>query len=127
MQVKLQVSSEDHACFNKTDTTFHDFHHDNHMFLQGNPGMPSGHIPVYCLCILPHNAHQFPGATSDHLNMYVSIIIMKTSKGPFKTIVLPSTLPLSTLKLGDVTHLLAPPAHGEAFDQVSVSDLNFHQ
>merc|ERR1719398_233423 len=28
--------------------------------LQGNPGMPSGHIPVYCLCILAHNAHQFP-------------------------------------------------------------------
>ena len=50
------------------------------MFLQGNPGMPSGHIPVYCLCILAHNAHQFPGATSDHLNMYVSIVIIKTSK-----------------------------------------------
>merc|ERR1711928_272603 len=28
--------------------------------LQGNTSMPSGHIPVYCLCILPHNAHQFP-------------------------------------------------------------------
>merc|ERR1712080_148331 len=28
--------------------------------LQGNPSMPSGHIPVHCLCILPHNAHQFP-------------------------------------------------------------------
>merc|ERR1712212_913847 len=25
-----------------------------------NTSMPSGHIPVYCLCILPHNAHQFP-------------------------------------------------------------------
>ena len=97
------------------------------MFLQGNPGMPSGHIPVYCLCILPHNAHQFPGATSDHLYLYVSIVMIKTSKGPLKTIVLPSTLPLSTLKLGDVIHLLAPPAHGEAFDQVSVFDLSFHQ
>merc|ERR1712172_396339 len=28
--------------------------------LQGNTSMPSGHIPVYCLCILPRNAHQFP-------------------------------------------------------------------
>merc|ERR1711971_628551 len=28
--------------------------------LQGNTNMPSGHIPVYCLCLLPRNAHQFP-------------------------------------------------------------------
>merc|ERR1712181_22263 len=28
--------------------------------LQGNANMPSGHIPVHCLCLLPRNAHQFP-------------------------------------------------------------------
>jgi len=28
--------------------------------LQGDPSMPSGHIPVHRLCFLPHNAHQFP-------------------------------------------------------------------
>merc|ERR1711974_373813 len=28
--------------------------------LQGNTNMSSGHIPVDCLCIFPHNAHQFP-------------------------------------------------------------------
>ena len=35
--------------------------------LQGDASMSSGHLPLHRLRVLPHNAHQFPGAQSYNL------------------------------------------------------------
>merc|ERR1719290_504314 len=42
------------------EASHHQQQHFMQVKLQGNSSMPSGHIPVYCHCILPHNAHKFP-------------------------------------------------------------------
>ena len=35
--------------------------------LQGDASMSSGYLPLHRLRVLPHNAHQFPGAQSYNL------------------------------------------------------------
>ena len=71
MQVQLQVSRKHPSLFSTMWRTMvmkmWSLHY--HFFSQGNASMPSGHIPVYCLCILPHNAHQFPGVLSSPFNI----------------------------------------------------------